>query len=512
MAKVPFMRFTQFVDRMIKVNEVGQPFKLCPHQRVIFESADQLRNFWNTFIYSTIKESGKTTLQAMHAIKWALEHDDDLLILQANDFDQGVSRVFGSMSKLCERNKIQCKILADSILFPNGSLAKVAALDPYGESGSNHGFHGVDEVWGIISEAGLRLVEELTPRLNKPSIRWVSTYAGWTGQSKLLWGWYVDAVGTREYSGGRAQFVPNSMNLPLYLNKDAGTFCYWDSGVEARRMPWQQGPKAAAYYKQKQRSERAGTYSRLFLNAWGSGDDKFITQEMWDSIVDDELIPIVSGGSYWFAGWDASTKRDSTAVVFVAWDGNKVRVVNHKIFKPGFLKPVDFEAVENYVRDIQAKNHIVKIFADPHQLFSTIQKMQKEGFPVEEYAQTLPNLTMMASNLFDAFNNKTLRTYQAEDLKAHALNAIASESPRGYVIKKEKSAGKIDALVALGMALTAATVQGPSSCIQPWSAGNRTMRMDRDWTDQPGYSQPNVDLHRADRLMGGGRGRIRFDW
>jgi hypothetical protein len=48
MAKVTFMRFTQFVDRMIKVNEVDQPFKLCPHQRVIFDTADQLRDFWNT--------------------------------------------------------------------------------------------------------------------------------------------------------------------------------------------------------------------------------------------------------------------------------------------------------------------------------------------------------------------------------------------------------------------------------------------------------------------------------
>ena len=127
--------------------------------------------------------------------------------------------------------------------------------------------------------------------------------------------------------------------------------------------------------------------------------------EMWASVVDDELSPITEGAVGLFGGWDASTKRDSTAVVFVRWDGSKIRLVNHRIFKPGFLKPVDFEAVENYVRDVRSKNHVVKIYADPHQLFSTIQKLQKEGFPVEEYQQTIPNLTVMAGNLFDAFNN-----------------------------------------------------------------------------------------------------------
>ena len=101
-------------------------------------------------------------------------------------------------------------------------------------------------------------LEELTPILTKPSIRFISTYAGWIGQSKWLWDVYLQAVGSDQHPPAQARYVSNRLDLPLYLNADAGIFCYWDSGVEARRMPWQQGPKAERYYDQQRRNLRAG--------------------------------------------------------------------------------------------------------------------------------------------------------------------------------------------------------------------------------------------------------------
>jgi hypothetical protein len=495
-----FIYYTDFCDNVIKVNELGQPFRLTEHQRVIFDTADDLREFWNQFIYSSIKKTGKTTVNASKTIKWALEHPDDELIVQANDYEQSVGRVFTAIVKLCDKNKIRCRVLSDRIIFPNGSVIRAIASDFAGEAGASQGFHSCDEPWGIVTENGIRLLEELTPLLNKPSIRFISTYAGWLNQSKWLWDLYLQGVGKREHPQGQARYVSNKLDLPLYLNAEAGIFTYWDSGVEARRMPWQQGPKADRYYEQQRRNLRAGAFARLHLNQWGSGDDKFISAEMWESITDDELSPITEGAVGLFGGWDAAPKRDSTAVVFVRWEGNKIQVVNHRIFKPGFLKPVDFQLVEDYVREIVARNHVVKIYADPYQLFSTIQKLQKENYPVEEYQQTIPNLTMMAGNLFDAFNTGTLRTYPAKDLREHALNAIAVETPRGYTIKKEKAAGKIDGLVALGMALTCAVQQGKGSNVLAWSGGHTSM------------STPEDYAHPMDSVMGPGAANVRDAW
>jgi hypothetical protein len=44
-----------------------------------------------------------------------------------------------------------------------------------------------------------------------------------------------------------------------------------------------------------------------------------------------------------------------------------------------------------------------------------------------------------------------------------------------------------------------------------YSGGQRVATM-KDWIDQPDSSQADDGLHPVDRLMGGGRGRVRFDW
>ena len=46
-----------------------------------------------------------------------------------------------------------------------------------------------------------------------------------------------------------------------------------------------------------------------------------------------------------WVGADASTKRDSTAIVAVTWDEaqKRVRLVTHKVFQPSPDEPLDFE-------------------------------------------------------------------------------------------------------------------------------------------------------------------------
>ena len=255
---------------------------------------------------------------------------------------------------------------------------------------------------------------------------------------------------------------------------------------------------------------RAGAFLRLHLNQWGTGDDKFITAEMWDAVVDANMRPLWQDGAL-FGGWDASTKRDSTAVVFVAWEQGRIRVACHKIFTPTAGRPVDFEEVENYVVEVCSRNHVVKILADPYQLFSTIQKMQKAGYPIEEFLQSLPNLTKMASTVFDAFNNRTIVTYPADDLKAHALDAIAADSPRGYTIKKERAAGKIDGFIALGMSIGAATEYGSGVDVAGFiemnkGAPTRTVYADRPWLGM----EDGGDLHPVDVLIDRSRSHRNF--
>jgi hypothetical protein len=53
-----------FIDKLVKKNELGQPFKLMDHQREILRIAftfdEHGRLPWDTVIYSCVKKSGKT--------------------------------------------------------------------------------------------------------------------------------------------------------------------------------------------------------------------------------------------------------------------------------------------------------------------------------------------------------------------------------------------------------------------------------------------------------------------
>jgi hypothetical protein len=67
-----------------------------------------------------------------------------------------------------------------------------------------------------------------------------------------------------------------------------------------------------------------------------------------------------------------------------------------------------------------------------------------------------------------------LRLYPADDLRQQALSRVAVENPRGWRIAKEKTSKKIDAIVALAMAVLSAVEHGPFHFQMPTAHGERT--------------------------------------
>ena len=162
-----------------------------------------------------------------------------------------------------------------------------------------------------------------------------------------------------------------------------------------------------------------------------------------------------------YAGVDVGPKHDHSAVVAVAREDKRLVLLNHRIWKSSAADPLDIErTIEAYLRELRVRYRLAKVFCDPYQLHRSIVSLRREGLPVEEYAQTPANLTSMGQNLFELLNGRNIRLYSAPDLRQHALNAVAVESPRGWRIAKEKSSRKIDACVALAMACVGTVDQG----------------------------------------------------
>ena len=108
----------------------------------------------------------------------------------------------------------------------------------------------------------------------------------------------------------------------------------------------------------------------------------------------------------------------------------------------------------------EPRARVEKILVDPYQMARSVQTLIAAGLPVEEYNQTQNNLTEATEALYSAFINRSLRIYNAPDLREHVLNAVSVETPRGIRLSKEKTSAKIDAAVAPSFAVLAAVQYG----------------------------------------------------
>jgi phage terminase large subunit-like protein len=208
------------------------------------------------------------------------------------------------------------------------------------------------------------------------------------------------------------------------------------------------------------RSLRPNQYLRMIENRFVTTESSFVDMADWDACVTPGLSPTLMATALpvWI-GVDASTKRDSTAIVVVTFNkaAQRVVLVLHRIFQPSAREPLDFEAtVERTLRDLVRRFAVRGVFYDPYQMAAVAQRLQAAGVPMREFPQTTGNLTEIGTNLFELIKSHALIAYPDADLRLAISRAIAVETGRGWRIAKEKAAHKIDVVVALAMAAHAA--------------------------------------------------------
>ena len=86
---------------------------------------------------------------------------------------------------------------------------------------------------------------------------------------------------------------------------------------------------------------------------------------------------------------------------------------------------------------------------------------------MQEYAQTVPNLTEAAENLFTLVRGRNIALYPDQQLRLAFSRAVAIESARGWRIGKERQVHKIDVVVATAMAAL--------SCVRGQARGRMRM-------------------------------------
>ena len=295
------------MEKEFWLTSTGKRIKLFPHQKRILNEMFRIEDgklAYSTMVYSAPKKSGKTEVAAAVTYAFARIYGGEMYSI-ANDEEGAKNRMYDRMVQSlslmrkkdpktfdevmpADKRRRERIALSNTILFAQGkqknfgphSLRYVAS-DYAGEAGSMNALCVFDELWGISSERGERLWTEFQPIWNlKASIRFVTTYAGFYGESALLWRIYENSVKPDPHTNeAMGQRVPGLEDLPVYLSDNGKTIVYWDHEL---RMPWQTPEKLEEARTDPSVQGREGEFRRLWLNEWSSGTEAFIEMGVID--------------------------------------------------------------------------------------------------------------------------------------------------------------------------------------------------------------------------------------
>jgi phage terminase large subunit-like protein len=497
-----------FILEVLRDPETGKPFELYPEEIAFIRLALTVlangRLPFAELLYSAPKKSGKTALAAMIVIYVIVVLGGHFAegYCVANDFEQASSRVFQAITRILQASpllKHSARFTANRIEFTStGSTITAIASDYAGAAGSNPTITVFDELWGVVSERGQRLFDEMVPvPTRKVSVRLTVTYSGFEGESSLLESLYKRALGGE------------LVGPDLY--RAGSMLAFWTNRCCA---PWQTDEWRAQMADQLRRN----AYLRLVENRWVSSESSFVEMSWWDSCVNNALTPVVSDPTLpvW-VGVDASTKRDSTAIVLCTFADGKVRLVQHYTWQPSPQDPLDFEqTIEKTLLELRRRFYVREIRYDPFQMQSTAQRLINQGLPMIEFAQSVPALTESSTNLYELVKGRNLVVYANAEMRLAINRAVALETSRGWRIAKEKVSHKIDVVVALAMAALGAVQQGQMNVEYSYTpvvgrdfSGSRSNLQIRDGAYQYHVSDTcTARDQEEDRQGGGGFGVI----
>ena len=436
--------------------------KLFPYQRRILSHIMTQRSDgsfpYSTILWSQIKKSGKTAISASVGA-WFLECGNAGMEAYAvsNSEGQSARLVLGDIDY--HFRKVGGAIITQkSISLPEKKTKLFPVTKSYTSfAGGRISLTLFDELFGFVSESDRRRYDELQPVPTVPhSMRFISTYAGFYGESNLLYELYMQGVGTEEDPNGKGKKIPELDDLPCWSN--GSMFTFWD---HEPRMPWQN----EKYYFDARANNRPSAYIRLHENNWVTSNEEFIPIEAWDIATKkfEQSAEIWNDHPYRYSpvyiGVDTGLRHDCTGVVGVCPDEKLGKVIQifHKKWTPIEGDTLNLQLVEDYIVDKCKKFNVQEIACDPSQMLQEMNRLRSMGYNVYEFTQSGGAMVKASQNLYDLLHNKNLWAYPSEDMREHLQNVVAQVTSSGYRIVKDKSnrrlaMKKIDLAVALAMA------------------------------------------------------------
>jgi len=432
----------------------GQPLELVGWQaellRALYSRDESGRRRYRRAVVGLGRKNGKSLIGSVIALHGLIEGGGGAEVYAAAGDRQQARVVFDEARRQVQQSPALsgiCKIYRDAIAVPaTGSVFRVLSSDAKLQQGLNPStvvfdelhVQKDDELWDALTlGSGARVdplivaittagydLESLCGRLYQYGKR----VAAGEEQAKYFGFWWWQAADDCD-SSDREQWRAANPNIDVGL-----------LDVEDMVLAHQQTSDSA--------------FRRYRLNQFVRAQESWLPAGVWESSARPDLELDVELPLY--VGIDMALKHDSVAVV-CAQQQNGLVVTRAKIWYPQ-ESGLDVVEVENYLRELHATYQVREFAYDPAYFQRSAEQLVDDGLPMVEFPQNRGRMIPACGNAYELIVNRRVVHDGSPTFVDQVLSAAQRMTDDGWRLSKGKSKRKIDAAIALVIALDRATL------------------------------------------------------
>jgi phage terminase large subunit-like protein len=449
-AVADFARTFLHVDKGFKA---GEPLQVTPWQAdlldAIYERRADGKRRYRRAVVGLGRKNGKSLLGSVIALHGLIEGGLGAEVYAAAGDRQQARIVFEVARKQVQQSAALsgiCKIYRDSITVPaTGSVFRVLSSDAALQQGLNPSTVVFDELH-VQKDDELWDALTLGSGARRDALIVAITTAGYD----------LDSLCGRMYRYGKSVAAGEAAD-------DAFGFWWWQANDDCKlddRDEWvRANPNMPIGLLDEEDMEIAirqtseSAVRRYRLNQFTRAQESWLPTGTFETMRSDRMLDVDLPT---YVGIDMALKHDSIAVV-CAQPQDDVIVTRAKIWHPQEVG-LDVAEVESYLRMLHNTLNVREFAYDPAYFQRSAEQLADDGLPMVEYPQNRQRMVPACGNAYELIVNRRVVHDGAPQFIDQVLSAAQRLTDDGWRLSKGKSKRKIDAAIALVIALDRATM------------------------------------------------------
>ena len=454
---------------VLKGFRAGDPLLFTAWQkwllRALFErDAETQRLRYRRALIGLPRKQGKSLMLSAVAVYGLITGESGAEVYVVAGDRQQARIIFGEAKQQVQMSPVlsqECKVYRDAIEMPRfGSVLRVLSSEFKGQAGLNPSLVLFDELW---NQGSPDLYDQMTlgsgARI-EPLVVSITTA-----------GYDLDTVAGHLYQYGK-RCAAGEVHDPTF------GFWWWEAAADCEPTDERQWRIANPNLSErlldiddmrtavKQTDESA--FRRWRLNQWVRSQESWLPAGSWEQCRDD--LPLRDDLPIW-VGIDMALKHDSIAVV-IAQPQDDLVITRARIWQPKD-EGVDVAAVEAHLRSLHNEYQVREFVFDPAYFQRSAEQLADDGLPMVEFPQSAARMIPACGHAYELIVNKRVTHDGSPTFTDQVLSAAQRMTDQGWRLSKGKSKRKIDACIALVMALDRATSRtqvttNAPSIVQVW--------------------------------------------